>query len=762
MDPPYQRLPVEVALPCERDHDVHISAFGGPLLLFLDKLLLVAFCGSYALLTLFLLYMRAPIWSATLIFLGMCAPFDFRSLKQSRMNISMLEKVNRRFIYGVPLALLCFYSASITHRSPHCIYYIVVEDGHAQPIRAGVFGAGLATVLSMALGAVRMDCHGSAEVSAMVRKSRGYLACLLLYRASEISLRLGSLVLVSESLRARAWVTKLGEGMGARPGVVSEAELPILFVIMLLCLVGIYLQVLQCANREGNRPNDDLLYCLVMGLVMLAMNPLHFFARPGFEDAARSATKYLFIIRVLELVVGVYFVWDTATMTMPQGICDGTVQGLQIILWGCLLMYQVLFSLIVHGITLVLVPWINRGIVQALVGNEARDCVFTRPGEGDFRVPPPPANAGLGRAWVQLGGGLQGRLPLEIFPEELVQYRILRKVDEGQFGIVLEVATEGETRAMKLMNMSQERRMLALREVSIVNAIWREERELAMGFRRRGHPNIVTLDFWSQSDEGRRFFYAQEAGAAGGSPVCTTGGVERFHMAMMMEYCDGNLESFIRDFPAQVDGGYPWEYFCKALHLLAQMVLALVFLHDTVSIAHRDLKPTNVLLVRRGGGIHCKLADFGYSRVIAQESARELTRAGTAFWSAPEIAYCGPGGYRASQTEEKKLDIYSLGLLAFALFWGPQFGCPRCVRTDHHRCNANACVGCRWLDGLRRRLGRLDQDTDRPAGPVVCFVVDCVTYVPMNRPSAAQLLEHRLFGRRDVVTDFDRLRRLDI
>ena len=52
---------------------------------------------------------------------------------------------------------------------------------------------------------------------------------------------------------------------------------------------------------------------------------------------------------------------------------------------------------------------------------------------------------------------------------------------------------------------------------------------------------------------------------------------------------------------------------------VAELVLALIYLHHTLGVIHHDIKPDNVLISAEG---HIKLTDFGLSCVLAPTSAR--------------------------------------------------------------------------------------------------------------------------------------------
>ena len=97
-----------------------------------------------------------------------------------------------------------------------------------------------------------------------------------------------------------------------------------------------------------------------------------------------------------------------------------------------------------------------------------------------------------------------------------------------------------------------------------------------------------------------------------------------------------------------------------AAFYMAEMVLALSHLHDTLGVVYRDLKPENCLLDAQG---HLLLTDFGLSKVaVDDEDTSCKSILGTIEYMAPEIVL--------GQKYGKAVDWWSLGALAYDLMTG--------------------------------------------------------------------------------------------
>jgi len=95
-----------------------------------------------------------------------------------------------------------------------------------------------------------------------------------------------------------------------------------------------------------------------------------------------------------------------------------------------------------------------------------------------------------------------------------------------------------------------------------------------------------------------------------------------------------------------------------ASYIMKQLFQALEFLHSK-GIVHRDLKLEN-LLIEKPGTLDIKLADFGLSKIVTEDSL--MTACGTPFYVAPDIL--NGSGYGSA------VDMWACGILLYVLLSG--------------------------------------------------------------------------------------------
>ena len=128
---------------------------------------------------------------------------------------------------------------------------------------------------------------------------------------------------------------------------------------------------------------------------------------------------------------------------------------------------------------------------------------------------------------------------------------------------------------------------------------------------------------------------------------------------MLMEFIDGvNIKEYIAAEDLGIDGILKlFEQVCAGLNYIHNHRLADGRYH---SIVHRDIKPQNILITRRG---QVKIVDFGLSTEERPfRLLRSRSRAGTPRYMSPEQI--------RGERVDVRSDIYSLGVCMYELFTG--------------------------------------------------------------------------------------------
>ncbi|KAI9254502.1 kinase-like domain-containing protein [Phascolomyces articulosus] len=200
---------------------------------------------------------------------------------------------------------------------------------------------------------------------------------------------------------------------------------------------------------------------------------------------------------------------------------------------------------------------------------------------------------------------------------QLNHFYLMRAIGKGAFGKVRIVRHKDTGQQYALKYISKER---AIERKSAANII--SERNL---LERIDYPLIVNLRYAFQDDD--TMFMALDL---------MLGGDLRFLLERV-----GKLSEL------------------QTRHYIAQLGLSLNYLHKKRRIAHRDIKPDNILLDERG---HAHLSDFNVAVVFTDRKPVRFSKAGTLAYMAPELL--GKQGYSTS------VDWWSLGIVAYELLFG--------------------------------------------------------------------------------------------
>lgn len=274
----------------------------------------------------------------------------------------------------------------------------------------------------------------------------------------------------------------------------------------------------------------------------------------------------------------------------------------------------------------------------------------------------------------------------ELKLKQLGQYTLEEKVGEGGMGVVY--------RARHALLRRDTAVKLLLPDRADAAALARFEREVRLTCQLT-HPNTIQVYDYGHTPEGI-FYYA-------------------------MEYLRGvNLHDLVVRFGPQLES--------RVVYILMQICDSLAEAHD-LGLIHRDIKPGNVFVCRRGGVADCvKVLDFGLVREYRENgtAGEKQIIEGTPWFMPPEAL-------NESATDPRS-DLYSLGALGYFLLSGHFIFDAESMTEVHEK-------------QLHETPVPLNQRTENPVSPELeALLMRCLEKDMARRPQSAGELRALLQG----------------
>lgn len=279
----------------------------------------------------------------------------------------------------------------------------------------------------------------------------------------------------------------------------------------------------------------------------------------------------------------------------------------------------------------------------------------------------------------------------ELKLKQLGQYTLEEKIGEGGMGVVY--------RARHALLRRDTAVKLLVPELAAATAVARFEREVRLTCQLT-HPNTIQVFDYGHTPDGI-FYYA-------------------------MEYLQGlNLHDLVARYGPQPES--------RVIHILVQVCDSLAEAH-ALGLIHRDIKPGNVFLSRRGGvPDFVKVLDFGLVREYrsdvteAGQPAGEDLIEGTPWFMPPEAI-------QSAASADPRSDLYSLGALAYFLLTGHYIFDAESIAEIHQKQLADPPI-----PPSQRRADPLSSELEQ-------VLLACLEKDRERRPQSAAELKSRLLA----------------
>ncbi|WOK94561.1 shaggy-related protein kinase kappa-like isoform X1 [Canna indica] len=204
-------------------------------------------------------------------------------------------------------------------------------------------------------------------------------------------------------------------------------------------------------------------------------------------------------------------------------------------------------------------------------------------------------------------------------PKQAISYIAERVVGKGSFGVVFQAKCRETGEIVAIKKVLQDKRYKN-RELQIMHML--------------DHPNIVSL---------RHFFFS-------------TKNKEEVYLNLVLEYVPETVNHIARQYN-RMNQRMPLIYVKLYTY---QICRALAYLHSTIGICHRDIKPQNLLVNPHTHQL--KLCDFGSAKVLVKGEPN-ISYICSRYYRAPELIF-GATEYTTA------IDMWSTGCVMAELFLG--------------------------------------------------------------------------------------------